>query len=133
MNPISSVIETGRPGRVVYARVAPNEDLVHSVEAACAAHGFRHAFVRGGLGSLIDACLQGQSGGPRHIEGPAVEIVSLGGEVRPQGGDRVQAQLSGVVAEPQGQMHGGRFVAGLNPICMTVEVTLEEWLPESAD
>ena len=41
----------------------------------------------------------------------------------------VTASLSGVVADPEGQVHGGPFVPGANPICMTFEVTLEEWLP----
>ncbi|MBV8618901.1 MAG: DNA-binding protein [Curvibacter sp.] len=130
MNPTSPLIERGRTGRIVYARVAPNEDLVRSIEALCAAHGLAHAFVRGGLGSLIDACLQRREGDPQHIAGPAVEIVSFGGEVRAQADGAPRAALSGVVADPQGQMHGGLFVAGRNPICMTLEVTLEEWLPQ---
>jgi len=29
-------------------------------------------------------------------------------------------------------VHGGPFVAGANPVCVTFEVTLEEWLPEAA-
>ena len=61
-----------------------------------------------------------------------MEIVSLAGEVRSTEGGEVQASLSGVVADPQGVIHGGPFVAGGNPICMTFEVTLEEWLPEPA-
>ena len=42
------LVEAGQMGRVAYARVAPNEDLVLSIEKLCAAEGFRHAFVRGG-------------------------------------------------------------------------------------
>ena len=49
-------VEAGAMGRVAYARVAPNEDLVTSIEKLCVAEGFRHAFVRGALGSLVDAC-----------------------------------------------------------------------------
>jgi len=41
----------------------------------------------------------------------------------------LRANLSGVVANTEGKAHGGPFVAGGNPICMTIEVTLEEWLP----
>jgi hypothetical protein len=41
----------------------------------------------------------------------------------------VRASLSGVVADPEGNVYGGPFVPGANPICMTFEVTLEEWLP----
>ena len=44
-------------GRVAYARIAPNEDLIQGVEKLCLAEGFKNAFVRGALGSLVDACL----------------------------------------------------------------------------
>lgn len=127
-----TIVESGRMGRVAYARIAPNEDLVLGVEKLCLAEGFRNAFVRGALGSLVDACLGTQDGGSRQIRGPAVEIVSLAGEVRAQADGSLCAALSGVVADPQGQVYGGPFVPGANPICMTFEVTLEEWLPDGA-
>jgi len=125
-----AIVETGRMGRVAYARIAPNEDLVQGVEKLCLAEGFRHAFVRGALGSLVDACLATRDGGFVAVKGPAVEIVSLAGEVREKPDGSVRAALSGVVAGTDGAIHGGPFVAGANPICMTFEVTLEEWLPE---
>jgi hypothetical protein len=78
----------------------------------------------------VDACLYARGGGVRWLEGPAVEIVSLAGEVRAQADGSVVASLSGVVADPAGRVHGGVFVPGANPVCMTFEVTLEEWLPE---
>ena len=127
----SSNIETGSMGRVAYARIAPNEDLVLGVEKFCLAEGFRHAFVRGALGSLVDACLQISDGSYLHIKGPAVEIVSLAGEVRSASDGSIRASLSGVVADTQGNVFGGPFVPGVNPICMTFEVTLEEWLPDA--
>src|SRR5699024_3302300 len=69
-------VENGRMGRVAYARIAPNEDLVRGVEKMCLAQGFANAFVRGGLGSLVDAGLGTNDGGFQQISGPAVEIVS---------------------------------------------------------
>lgn len=126
-------IEHGSMGRIAYARIAPNEDLVSSVEKLCQREGFENAFVRGALGSLVDACLARQDGTWQQIKGPAVEIVSIAGEVRQQGDGTVKARLSGVVADPEGHVHGGFFVAGFNTICMTFEVTLEEWLPLSTD
>lgn len=128
----AAFVESGAMGRVAYARIAPNEDLVHGVEQLCLAHGFRNAFVRGALGSLVDACLSRQDGSAQQIRGPAVEIVSLAGEIRSQPDGSLQACLSGVVADPEGNVFGGAFVAGQNPICMTFEVTLEEWLPDTA-
>ena len=64
------LVEAGAMGRVAYARVAPNEDLVLSIEKLCAAEGFRHAFVRGALGSLVDACFVAPDGGTRQVRGP---------------------------------------------------------------
>ena len=125
-------VEAGSMGRVAYARIAPNEDLVQGVEKLCLAEGFKNAFVRGALGSLVDACLATQDGGCRQITGPAVEIVSLAGEVRSQVDGSLRASLTGVVADTQGRVYGGPFIAGANPICMTFEVTLEEWLPAAA-
>ncbi len=125
----ATIVETGSMGRVAYARIAPNEDLVVGVEKLCLAAGFSNAFVRGALGSLVDACVGTQGGGYRHIQGPAVEIVSLAGEVRAGDDGSLRASLTGVVADPDGEVYGGPFVAGLNPVCMTFEVTLEEWLP----
>ena len=80
-----AIVESGSMGRVAYARIAPNEDLVQGVEKLCLSEGFRHAFVRGALGSLVDACLGTLDGKYRQVKGPAVEIVSLAGEVRSMG------------------------------------------------
>jgi uncharacterized protein len=124
----TTVVEQGAMGRVAYARIAPSEDLVLGVEKLCLAEGFRNAFVRGALGSLVDACMGTLEGEYQYIRGPAVEIVSLAGEVRSRSDGSLSAALTGVVADTDGNVCGGPFVAGLNPICMTFEVTLEEWL-----
>ena len=128
-------IEAGRIGQVVYTRMAPNEDLVQGIEKVCIAQGLRHALVRSGLGSLVDACLD-LPGGTRHpVTGPAVEVLSLSGEVRTHGDGlerSLQADLSGVVVDAAGRVTSGVFVAGANPVFATFEVTLEEWLPEAA-
>lgn len=125
----AAIVEAGAMGRVAYARIAPNEDLVIGVEKLCLAEGFKHAFVRGALGSLVDACLGTIDGKYLQVRGPAVEVVSLAGEVRSTADGSLRAALSGVVADTEGNVYGGPFVAGSNPICMTFEVTLEEWLP----
>ncbi len=127
----TSIVESGAMGRVAYARIAPNEDLVQGVEKLCLAEGFKNAFVRGALGSLVDGCLGTLDGKYLQIAGPGVEIVSLAGEVRSKGDGSLCASLTGVVADTEGNVYGGPFVAGSNPICMTFEVTLEEWLPDA--
>jgi len=127
--PETMSIETGEMGRVAYARVGPNEDLVHAVEKFCLAEEFKHAFVRGALGSLVDACLIDTQGRQQRVCGPAVEIVSLAGEVRSLSDGSISAALTGVVADTRGAVYGGLFTPGSNTVCMTLEVTLEEWLP----
>jgi predicted DNA-binding protein with PD1-like motif len=129
----TTIVESGSMGRVAYARIASNEDLVHGVEKLCLVEGFRNAFVRGALGSLVDGCLGTVDGKYLQVKGPAVEIVSLAGEVRSQDDGSLQASLTGVIADPEGNVYGGPFVAGANIICMTFEVTLEEWLPANAN
>src|SRR5690606_31305156 len=95
-------VAAGDMGRVAYGRIAPNEDLVQAVEKLCLMQGFRNAFVRGGLGSLVDACLGTRDGQYRQIRGPAVEIVSIAGEVRTDANGVVEAALAGVVADTDG-------------------------------
>ncbi len=123
-------IEGGCIGRTLYVRVAPNEDLAGALQALCAAQGVRHAFVRGGVGSLTDACLRQADGRSLDITGPAVEVLSMAGEVRPGADGAPAARLTGMVVDPRGQVSGGAFVPGANPVFATFEVTLEEWLPE---
>ena len=123
-------VEAGRTGRIAYTRVRPNEDLVQAVEKVALQHGFRSAFVRGSLGSLSDACLEGHDGTTKELRGPAVEVLAVVGEIRSDADATPQAILSGAVADTQGRVWGGRFVSGRNPVCMTFELVLEEWLPE---
>ena len=121
--------EEGRIDRLVYGRIAPNEDLVQGLQAICQAQGVRHALVRVGLGSLVDACLEAPSGRLLCMAGPAVEVLSLFGEVRTEADGPCSAALCGVVVDAAGQVLSGRFVPGHNLVFATFEVTLEEWLP----
>ncbi len=129
-----AAFERGRLGRVAAIRLRPNEDLVEGVEVVCAEHGVAHAVVRSGVGSLVDAELgygRGEGAGGVRVEGPGVEILTLAGEVRPDGDGRPRAELRGTISDPDGRVYGGAFVRGGNPICITLELVLQEWLPEA--
>jgi predicted DNA-binding protein with PD1-like motif len=125
--PQSTILEINT-GRVASVRLGPNEDLVEGLDQAAAQLGFRRALVRGGLGSLIDAVFEGAKGKPRRIEGPAVELLSLSGEISLEEGAVEPAGVSGVVGDPSGAVWAGHFVRGLNPVCVTIEAVLEELL-----
>jgi len=123
-----SQVQAGRLGRLVIARLKPNEDIIDSAEALCKEHGIQLAVVRGGLGSLIDGQLsyQGREGLIKlQIEGPGVEILSISGEIL-SGESRLQA----VLADADGKLYAGRLERGNNLTFITVELTLQEWLPD---
>ena len=124
--------EEGRLGRIAVVRLRPNEDLVTAVEAACREHGLAHAIVRSAVGSLVDAVLET---GDRNLEvpGPGIEILTLTGEVRSDGVGASAADLRGTIADGQARVYGGRFMRGANPICITLELVLQEWLPAARE
>ena len=128
MPPVADRVEAGKTGRLLYGRIHPNEDLVAGIEALCVREGFAHALVRGSLGSLAAACLETPTGQRIAMDGPAVEVLTLTGDVRTEGGTP-QARLMGMLVDMQGQVRGGAMVRGSNPVCVTFEVTLEEWVP----
>jgi len=120
--------EEGRLGRIAVVRLRPNEDLVTAVEAACREHGLAHAVVRSAVGSLVDALLEaGETATP--VPGPGIEILTLAGEVRPGADGSPHADLRGTIADGRARVYGGRFRRGENPICITLELVLQEWLP----
>lgn len=123
----TAICEPGRTTRVVYARLLPNEDLVAGVEKLCLANGIYDGLVRASLGSLTDACLRTAENRDIELAGPAIEVLFLSGEVRSDAQGVPTATLSGLVADTQGRTYGGVFVAGRNPVCITFELSLEEW------
>ncbi|MFA7437185.1 PPC domain-containing DNA-binding protein [Castellaniella sp.] len=125
-----AIIERGAPGRIFYVRIHPNEDLVRSIEHTAREAGLGAALVRSSVGSLAHACLEVAAGRLLERPGPALEIMTLQGEVRATPHGLPEARLAGVVMDLQGQFHAGRFVRGRNPACMTIEVVLEEWCIE---
>jgi predicted DNA-binding protein with PD1-like motif len=131
---MTAVVEEGSLGRTLVARIRPNEDLVESICNLCREHHFAQAVVRGGIGSLVNGeVLYGPDGERRRpIYGPAVEILSMSGEVRSNGqsGD-YSASVHGVLGDPNGHVFAGRFTPGGNRVCVTVELVLQEWLPLS--
>jgi predicted DNA-binding protein with PD1-like motif len=130
---LTTLVERGRYGRMVLARVRPNIDLVTGVERVCAAHGITHAVVRSAVGSLVDAALgygEGDSMTLVTVEGPGIEILTMGGEVRPDETGKPVARLRGTVSDSDANVYGGEFVRGGNPVCITLEIAMQEWLPD---
>jgi predicted DNA-binding protein with PD1-like motif len=111
-------------GRIASVRLGPNQDLLEGLAAAAAQLGFRRALVRSGLGSLTDAALQSATGAVLQVTGPAIELLSLSGEIALDG--ERSAGVGGLVGDMAGAVWAGRFLVGQNPVCVTVEAILEE-------
>lgn len=107
-------------GRVLLARVRPNEDISLAIEDICARHGIESANVYG-IGSLNEV---------RFIDGTrvdshATEVLIREGSVRSAGG-RPRARLSIDVVDMEGAIFSGALVHGDNPVCVTFELVIEE-------
>ena len=124
-------LEPGRLGRLCTVRLRPNQDLVEGIEALCREMGLSHAVVRAAVGSLNDAVFEA-GGCELKVAGPGLEIILLSGEVTSDTKGAPRAKLFGAVCDQEGQVIGGRFLPGRNIICITLELLLQEWLPDAA-
>lgn len=105
--------------RMVFARVAPNEDIIESLEAICRKHGFEHAMVRGSVGSLIGARYLGGS----IVDDIATEVFVLEGIISE---DAAATRLEIAMVDTRGTITRGLLERGNNPVCITFELCLEE-------
>lgn len=128
---MNNTIEQGHTGRIFYVRIHPNEDLVQSLEKTFLESGLSRALVRASVGSLAHCCLEHGKGKTVDLEGPAIEILNLNGEVSCDEGGRPVTHINGMVMGMNGEFHAGRFVTGRNPACMTVEIVIEEWVVDN--
>jgi predicted DNA-binding protein with PD1-like motif len=123
-----NTIEQGHTGRIFYVRIHPNEDLVQSLEKTFLESNLSRALVRTSVGSLAHCCLEYAGGKQIDLEGPAIEILNLNGEISCDPAQRPVTHINGMVMNMAGEFYAGRFVTGRNPACMTVEIVIEEWV-----
>lgn len=121
-------IEQGHTGRIFYLRIHPNEDLVQSLEKAFLEAKLARALVRVSVGSLAHCSLQCGTDKTVEVDGPAIEILTMNGEITGDGSGNPTARVNGMVMGMDGKFYAGRFVSGRNPACMTVEAVIEEWV-----
>ena len=128
-NAADVAIEGGRFGRVITARIRPNIDLVEGIEQICTELAVVRAEVRSAIGSLTDAVLR-TGAAEKLVAGPGLEIALASGYVEPDVDGQPQARLFGLVSDGEGCPHGGEFARGENPVFVTLELVLQEWVPD---
>jgi len=127
------MVEEGHFARVISARVRPNQDIVEAIEKICRQQEIAHAVVRSCVGSLMDANLKlgdGDGAPVQHVPGPGLEIAITAGEVRKDSDGQPKARLYGIVANSDGLSFAGEFLRGQNLSFVTLELILQEWLPD---
>lgn len=112
-------------------KLQPNQDVVTGLEAACRAAGVRRALILSGVGSVNDAWLAvpGGNGSWVHqqVVGPGLEVAGLTGEVRLTDTGEGASSLTAWATTADGSVVGGVLVRGLNIVCITFEIILQEW------
>jgi uncharacterized protein len=129
-------IQHGHYGRLLVARIKPNQDLATSLGELCKSNGFKSAVIRGVVGSLVEANLSrghGENRSVARVPGPGVEILSVYGEVRIATSSTPEVSITGVVAGTDGRIFAGRFLAAGNLSFITIEASIQEWIEEDDD
>lgn len=125
-----------RGGRIVVGRLLPGSDLIGGLEAVCDGHDIRFAAINFAYGSLSRASfmfLQIPPGEeravlvPHEVEG---RVEFLGGQgliCEDERGARA-THLHGSISDDRGQVLGGHFRSGENPIYNNLDYELVELL-----
>ena len=102
-------------------RLAPNQDLIGTLERVGRAAGFQRATVQGGVASINQARFMDAPG----IEGFATEQLVRRGSIRcaPDAGAASAVDIA--IVDYTGAIGAGHLVPGDNPILMTFEAVLE--------
>jgi predicted DNA-binding protein with PD1-like motif len=126
-----------QPARVIVGRLLPGADLIHGLEAVCDRHGIKYASVTAAYGSLSSAAFKilqvRPETGPRaalalYEIGRRVEFLSGQGLVCDDGEGNRATHLHGAVADESGQVMGGHFEQGRNPVYNNMDFTITELL-----
>ncbi|WP_174296351.1 PCC domain-containing protein [Sphingomonas bacterium] len=104
----------------ILLKLQPNQDMTEGLEAAIAAVGMRHARVVAAVGSLVEGVIH-RGAGVEIVEGPAVEIAALSGEVHVDGTSR----LHGFMIRQNAEVVEGELMRGCNAVGVTFELLLE--------
>jgi len=119
--------EADPDGRAWVVRFKPDEDLVGGLLQFALEQGVAKLKLIGSVGSLMRATLVSTEGQTVQIDGPGIEIIGLSGWVDTSQPAGAQADgLRMVVADTLGQVHSGRPAPGGNPICVTIELFVQD-------
>lgn len=103
----------------VALRLAPNQDLIQTLESAAASAGFTRAIVQGGVASTIEARFDNAP----PLAGFATELLVRRGTI--DGTPHGASELDIAIVDYLGNIATGRLTRGDNPVLMTFEGLLQ--------
>ena len=124
---IDADIDSSSKDRAWVLRFKPDEDLVGGLLEFASEQGAPRLKMIGAVGSLMRATLLSADGNTVCVDGPGIEIIGLSGQIDARQPDGAQtAGLRMVVADTKGQVHSGQPTPGGNPICVTIELFVQD-------
>ena len=123
----------GHLSRVVMIRVLPGSDIIEGIEEVCHNLDIKSGSITSCIGSLqrasflIAVPMNSKIGAgysdPKVLEGP-LELLSGQGSIGQEEGGEIFIHLHGVISDKNGNVQGGHFIRGENPVLITCEVAL---------
>lgn len=111
----------GTEGRtVLLVQIRANADICHSIEEICRLHGIRNAAIHG-IGSLVGLELTDGT----FVDSYATEVLITEGELSERQGEP-ECRLAIALVDMDGAIWEGTVKRGVNPVCVTFEVLIEE-------
>jgi predicted DNA-binding protein with PD1-like motif len=110
-------------GRALLAQVRANADICHTIEETCRLHRIESAVIHG-IGSLIGVEFTNGT----VVDSYATEALITRGELFDRHGER-ECRLDIALVDMDGAIWEGTVKRGVNPVCVTFEVLIEEKRP----
>jgi predicted DNA-binding protein with PD1-like motif len=107
--------------KAILLKLQPNQDVTEALEGQARAAGMAQARIVAAVGSLVEGVIR-RGDALELIEGPAIEVAGLAGDVLPDGGSRLHAYL----CREDATVVEGELLRGSNAVGVTFEVLLQE-------
>ncbi len=127
------VVSEGHLSKIFMIRVLPGSDIIEGIEEVCHNLDIKSGAITCCIGSLQRASLliavpmnskigAGYSD-PKVIKGP-LELLSGQGSIGQEEEGEIFIHMHGVVSDKNGNVQGGHFIRGENPVLITCEMVL---------
>lgn len=129
------IVSKGNLSKAVIVRILPGSDIIEGIEETCRKQNINAGAIVSCIGSLqrvklmIAVPLDNKIGAgyskPVELEGP-LELISGQGTIGQGQEGETTVHMHGVVSDKRGNLHGGHFVGGENPVLITCEIMVAQ-------